>query len=114
MYLRANKKFSKDMSLQEIIGTDSEGNEVKVEDKIAMEGYTIEDAVDLQIQSKALYKKIESTLKDREKTVIELRYGLGNCEEMTQREIAEQLNISRSYISRIEKKALFKLNKELS
>jgi RNA polymerase sporulation-specific sigma factor len=65
------------------------------------------------MQIKSLYEKMKCTLKGREKIVIELRYGLYNGEEVTQREIAEMLHISRSYVSRIEKKALKKLSREI-
>ena len=113
MNIRSSKKFANDISLQDTIGVDGDGNEVKIEDKIADEGYNIEDVVDLKMQTSLLYEKISKVLKGRERTVIELRYGLTSGREMTQREIAEMLDISRSYVSRIEKKALLKLSKEI-
>ena len=85
MYLRAKKKTSKEISLYEPIGTDREGNEIK------------------------LYDKVENELSQRERLVLKMRYGLYNGEEYTQREIARQLGISRSYVSRIEKSAVEKL-----
>jgi len=111
MYLRAQKKHSKNIYLQDVIGTDHEGNEVHVEDKLADEDPPIDEKVTLKMQINVLYNIIKKVLHGREKTVIILRYGLGNHDEQTQREIAETLNISRSYVSRIEKKALLKLAK---
>ncbi|MCL2463079.1 MAG: sigma-70 family RNA polymerase sigma factor [Defluviitaleaceae bacterium] len=101
------------MSLEQVIGIDHEGNEVKVEDKIADDKDSVDEQVDLKIQTKKLHEVIDKVLKGREKTVIELRYGLNNNSELTQREIAKLLDISRSYVSRIEKKALKKIKKEM-
>lgn len=112
MSIRSSKKSGNDLSLQDIIGTDSEGNEVKIEDKISIEDYSIEDEVVLGIETNLLKKAVEGgILTDREKVVIVGRYGLDGQDELTQREIADLLDISRSYVSRIEKKALSKLNK---
>lgn len=113
MHIRSSKKYANDISLQDIIGIDGDGNEIKVEDKIAMDDYDLEEVVNNQIQTQQLRGLVETTLKGREKTVIELRYGLMDGEEMTQREIADKLKISRSYVSRIEKKALQKLGREI-
>ncbi len=113
MFLRFNKKFGNDVYLQEPIGVDKEGNEVTMEDKLADDKNSIDDQVSVKIQVRTLYEKMKKVLKGREKTVIELRYGLLDGEEVTQREIAEMLGISRSYVSRIEKKALGKLTKEM-
>lgn len=112
MYLRATKKFQNEVSLHEPIGTDKEGNEISLMDIIGSEE-SIDDKVALKFQVKKLYKKIAEVLRGREKTIIELRYGLANGTNKTQREIAKMLGISRSYVSRIEKKAINKLNKEL-
>jgi len=98
MHIRSSKRYASDISLQDIIGIDGEGNEVKVEDKIPLEAYSIEDTVDLQMQTKQLYEKIGKVLKERERLIIELRYGLTGEVEMTQREIADKLGISRSYV----------------
>lgn len=98
MNIRSSKKYANDISLQDTIGVDGDGNEVKIEDKIADEDYNIEDVVDLQMQTTLLYEKIKKVLKGRERTVIELRYGLTTGKEMTQREIADMLEISRSYV----------------
>jgi len=114
MSIRAAKKYAGELSLQDTIGVDREGNEVCIEDKIADEKDSIDDQVNLRIQIKSLYEKMKKVLKHRERLVIELRYGLLNGTEKTQREIAEMLGISRSYVSRIEKKALKKLYKEMN
>ncbi|TCK98382.1 RNA polymerase sporulation-specific sigma factor [Natranaerovirga hydrolytica] len=112
MMLRIEKKQTKEVSLQEPIGIDKEGNVISLMDVLENDStYTIIDEVDLKIKVKELYEKMKRVLKDREKLVIELRYGLANQDEMTQREIANMLGISRSYVSRIEKKALKKLYK---
>lgn len=113
MSIRAGKKYAGDVYLQDVIGIDREGNEVRVEDKIADEKDSVDEQVDLKIQIKRLYEVIRRVLRGREKTVIELRYGLADGDEMTQREIASMLGISRSYVSRIEKKALKKIGKEM-
>lgn len=114
MMLRTEKKYAKEISLQEPIGIDKEGNEISLIDVIETKSDSIIDQVDLKLKVKQLYQKMKYVLKQREKTVIELRYGLYNGTEKTQREIADLLGISRSYVSRIEKKALLKLNKEFS
>ncbi|MCL1863774.1 MAG: sigma-70 family RNA polymerase sigma factor [Defluviitaleaceae bacterium] len=115
MHIRAIKKTTGDIYLQDIIGVDREGNEVRVEDKLADEKEDIPDQVSVKIQLKRLREAVYKILYGREKTVITMRYGLGpEMEEMTQREIAGVLDISRSYVSRIEKKALGKLRKELA
>ncbi|MCL2526917.1 MAG: RNA polymerase sporulation sigma factor SigK [Defluviitaleaceae bacterium] len=113
MHIRAAKKYSGDVYLQDIVGMDREGNEVRIEDKIADDTDPVDDQVNLKMQIKRLYDVIHRVLHGREKTVIELRYGLAAIDEMTQREIATMLDISRSYVSRIEKKALGKLGKEM-
>ena len=113
MHIRAAKKHSSDIYLQDIVGIDREGNEVRVEDKIADDMDAIDEQVNLKMQINRLYNVIRRVLHGREKTVIELRYGLAEEDEMTQREIASMLDISRSYVSRIEKKALGKLGKEM-
>ncbi len=113
MFIRTSKKHANELYLQEPIGIDKEGNEVTMEEKIADESGSIDEQVNLKLQIKVLYDKIKSVLKGREKTVINLRYGLTDGKEVTQREIADMLGISRSYVSRIEKKALKKLSKEV-
>jgi len=114
MLIRITKKSSGDISLQEIVGVDREGNEVRVEDKLADHKEPIEEQVGLKLQLARLRNVVCRVLYGREKTVITMRYGLGpKMEEMTQREIAGKLDISRSYVSRIEKRALSKLRKEM-
>lgn len=113
MNIRSAKKYNNEVFLQDPIGKDREGNEITIIDIISAENDNILEQVDLGIQIKKLYEKMKSSLKDREKIVIELRYGLISGEEVTQKEIAQMLGISRSYVSRIEKKAIDILRKEL-
>ena len=113
MSIRAGKKFAGDVYLQDVVGVDREGNEVRIEDKIADDRDGIDEQVALKMQIRWLYDVVARVLRGREKTVILLRYGLSNGDEMTQREIAAMLGISRSYVSRIEKKALKKIGKEM-
>lgn len=113
MTLRANKKMQNEVFLQDPIGVDKEGNEITLIDVISNENDCVVDEVELKVQVKKLYNKMKTTLKGREKLVLELRYGLFNGTSKTQREIAGMLGISRSYVSRIEKKAIKKLTKEL-
>ena len=98
MFLRHTKKYQNDISIQEPIGTDSEGNEIKIEDKLAHEGYSIEEEVQNKVYRKIINDLVEEKLKGREKLIIEYRYGLGGQKELTQREISERLGISRSYV----------------
>lgn len=109
MYLRAKKKSSKEVSLYEPIGTDREGNEIQLFDVIETEEEDAQTKVELREDIRTLYQRVEKELSDREQTVLKLRYGLYHEEEYTQKEIAERLGISRSYVSRIEKGAIAKL-----
>ncbi len=111
MTIRSNKKSRGDISLQEPIGIDKEGNEISLLDILGSDTDDILDEVHLKLQVKRLYKIINKVLKDRERIIIELRYGLLDGTRRTQREIASMLGISRSYVSRIEKRAIEKLNK---
>ena len=113
MQIRSTKKIQSEVSLHDPIGVDREGNEITLIDVIGNETESVIDEVELKLQVKRLYNKMKSVLKKREKTVLELRYGLLNGTSKTQREIAGMLGISRSYVSRIEKKAIKKLSKEL-
>ncbi|MDP4092555.1 MAG: RNA polymerase sporulation sigma factor SigK [Bacillota bacterium] len=113
MQIRSSKKTQAEVSLQDPIGVDKEGNEITLIDVIGNEAESIVDEVELKMQVRKLYNKMKSVLKNREKIVLELRYGLLNGTTKTQREIAKMLGISRSYVSRIEKKAIKKLSKEL-
>ncbi len=108
MHLRSLKKTKKDVSLHDPIGTDKEGNEISLIDILGTEANEVEDKVQLKIEKNKIYKHIH-ILDEREKEVIVGRFGLDNEEERTQREIARELGISRSYVSRIEKRALLKL-----
>lgn len=109
MLLRSRKKASGEVSLYEPIGTDKEGNEIRLYDIMESpeEGFDIQIA--LQDDILKLYQKVESDLSSRERLVLRMRYGLYNEEIRTQREIAKELGISRSYVSRIEKSAIEKL-----
>ena len=109
MYLRSRKKNGKEISLYEPIGTDREGNEIRRYDIMETDEADIPDRIHLKENIQTLYEKVENELSSREKLVLKMRYGLYNGEEYTQREIARQLGISRSYVSRIEKSAVEKL-----
>lgn len=109
MYLRQNKKRQNDISLQEGVGTDKEGNEVTLEEKLADEGKSVEEITALKIRIEKLYRVMKEQLTPRELEIVTLRYGLKGDKEKTQREIASAMGISRSYVSRIETKALSKL-----
>lgn len=108
MHLRALKKVKKDVSLHDPIGQDKEGNEISLIDILEAENENVIEYIQLNME----ISKIEqyfSILDSREREVIVYRYGLNDQDEMTQREIAKKLNISRSYVSRIEKRALMKV-----
>lgn len=109
MMLRSGKKQSKEVYLYEPIGSDKEGNEINLLDVIESTDEDIIDVFELRENVIKLYDFISSSLTEREKEIILLRYGLHGIKEITQREIADKLGISRSYVSRIEKKALKKL-----
>lgn len=110
MLLRSKKKTSKEVSLYEPIGTDKEGNEINLLDIIESEQIDVVDKMELCSNLKKLMKMLEQ-LDGREKEIIYLRYGLETGKEVTQREIGQRLGISRSYVSRIEKRVLNKLKK---
>ena len=109
MMLRTEKKLSKEVSLYQKIGVDKEGNEVNLLDVIEVDEGEVSEGIELEEDIKDLYQAFTKHLKEKEKTVIRLRYGLFGEEEKTQREIAKLLGISRSYVSRIEKSALEKM-----
>lgn len=113
MSLRYSKKFQNDISLHEPIGTDRDGNEIVMLDVINSNTPDFADQLDHAIKSKKMLQVIQNKLTKREQTVIVLRYGLWNQNVLTQQEIASMLGISRSYVSRIEKKAIKKLNAAL-
>ena len=112
MYLRSTKKLQNEVYLNDTIGEDKDSNVVTLQEVLVADEKTIDDQVDLKLQIKKLYSKISSILKDRERTIINLRFGLDGNKPKTQNEIAQEMGISRSYVSRIETKAIHKLSKE--
>ena len=112
MLLRAGKKRAKEVSLFEPIGTDKDGETVSLVDVIEMENPKTIDQLILDQDIKELYQAFDQKLTENEKQVISMRYGLFKGKEHTQREVAGVLGISRSYVSRIEKKAIGKLREE--
>ena len=114
MYLRSAKKLQNNISLQSAVGIDKEGNEVTLEEKLADPTPSVEETLSSNAEQKVLQSLIDKVLTKREKFIINLRYGLNNKQEKTQREIASSIGISRSYVSRIEKKALSKLRKAMN
>ena len=109
MYFRGKKKTSREVSLYEPIGTDREGNEISLLDVIEQDQVDVVDRMEVEDKLHRLTDLIADRLSDREREIIMLRYGLGSGREITQREIGHRLGISRSYVSRIEKRALEKL-----
>ncbi|KUO96590.1 sigma-70 family RNA polymerase sigma factor [Ferroacidibacillus organovorans] len=112
MHLRTRKKFSRDVSMDESIGTDKEGNDLTLRDVLGSDPDELERYVGERIEQERLRRHLH-VLDAREQKVICLRYGLLDGEEWTQNQIAEYLNISRSYVSRIEARALTKLQHAL-
>ena len=108
MHFRAKKKDANNISVNEPIDTDSEGEPLTIIDTIYCDD-TISDDIDLKNKTQALYKFVEEITDDRDKEIIIKRYGLYNQKELTQREIASEMGISRSYVSRIEKRVLEEL-----
>lgn len=109
MYIRSSKKYSNDIFLQDPIGHDFDGNEITVMDMVKSDDDPVPDEVSDKIDITRTMRKIDEVLDEREREIIRLRYAVCGGEEMTQREIASMLGISRSYVSRIEKKALKKI-----
>jgi RNA polymerase sporulation-specific sigma factor len=114
MLIRSNKKTKGDVSLQDTIGTDGDGNEITLIDVLSSDEDSVIDIVERKVQLKQIYNKMNIDLNDREKAIIQMRYGLFDCIPKTQREIAVILGISRSYVSRIETKVLKKLKDDLN
>lgn len=108
MHLRAQRKVSKDVSIHEPIGHDKEGNEVSLLDILSTDKDDVLDEIQFRLHRDQIYQGLEA-LNPRERDIIWARFGLPYGEERTQREIARDLGISRSYVSRIEKRALEKL-----
>ena len=113
MFLRSSKKINSEVFLNEPVGKDKDDNVVTLGEIIEVNEKNVEDEVDLKMKVKKLYQKMKTVLKQREKVIIELRFGLLGDKPKTQKEIAEMLDISRSYVSRIETKAIGKLAKEI-
>ena len=109
MYFRGKKKTSREVSLYEPIGTDKEGNQINLLDVVESMDRDIFEVIELKGNTRKVYEMIPKVLNGREREIIEWRYGLYNRKPVTQREIADKLGISRSYVSRIEKRALEKL-----
>lgn len=112
MYLRSIKKLNAEVYLNDTIGKDKDDNVVTLEEVLENDDKSIEEIIDLKMKIKKLYQKMKNVLKDRERTIIELRFGLNGQKPKTQHEIAESMGISRSYVSRIETKAIGKLSEE--
>lgn len=110
MYIRSTKKSIGDIFLQDPVGHDFDGNEITVMDVIRSEENPVPDEVGQRIEMADIINKMSDVLNERELLILKMRYGLYSGEEITQREIADMLGISRSYVSRIEKKALKKIN----
>lgn len=111
MYFRNQKKTMQDVFISDPIDTDKDGNALTFIDVIA-DNSDIADEIDTKIKLEKLKEILSGCLDQRERTIIEMRYGLGGRPELTQRDIAKKLNISRSYVSRIEKSALEKLRRQ--
>ncbi|AGA69890.1 RNA polymerase, sigma 27/28 subunit, RpsK/SigK [Desulfitobacterium dichloroeliminans LMG P-21439] len=112
MHLRSLKKSRGEISIYDPIGVDKEGNEISLMDVLAFEGEAISDRIESEFEQRVLLDKVKN-LTRRERLVLQLRYGLMNSPRRTQREIAKALGISRSYVSRIEKKAIQKLMEQM-
>lgn len=113
MHLRSVKKIGAEVSLEDTIGKDKDDNTVTLQDVLENREKNIEEEVDLKMKIKKLYEKMKEVLKDREKLIIEMRFGLDGKKPRTQNQIAKMMGISRSYVSRIETKAIGKLAKEI-
>ena len=108
MFLRKNKRKKAEVSLEDALNYDAEGNELHLEDILGTDADLVPNEYEKQVDKEILSKEIED-LQDRDKEIMTLRYGLNNTKEYTQKEVAEILGISQSYISRIEKKVIRKL-----
>jgi len=113
MHIRANKKHKATLSLQETVGTDRDGNDITLIDIVSIKEESVLKQIENGILTEKMYSLIKKVLNDREYKIIALRYGIKDQTGLTQREVAKALGISRSYISRIEKKAISKISEEL-
>lgn len=111
MTLRQSKRLAAEISLDETIGCDNEGNNMTLSDTLAVEGADVEDEVSYKLDSVLLRSAINTELTPSEQQIIKWRYGFSNQNRKTQQEVSEILGISRSYVSRIEKRAISKLKK---
>lgn len=114
MMLRTDKKKARDVSLYEPVGTDHEGNEISFFDIIESKERLVEEEFEIKSDVDRILREMENKLTKREYQIINKRYGLNGHKETTQREIAKEMGISRSYVSRIEKRALEKLKDAIS
>lgn len=113
MFFRNSKKVNSEVYLNEPIGKDKDDNVITLQEVLENNERSIEDSIDLKLKEKKLYEKMNSILKDREREILILRFGLNNNKPLTQNQVAELFGISRSYVSRIESKAISKLSKEI-
>ena len=111
MYFRSNKKYNNNISLEDIIGHDKDGGDITLMDVLKENSINIENTIEFKDNIRSLSKYL-NVLNKRELEIIKMRYGLLNEEEKTQKEISKKLHISRSYVSRIEKRALIKMLRE--
>lgn len=114
MLMRSKKKTQGEVSLNDPIGTDKEGNQIYLIDVMKSDGGEVFEEIQTKENIKQLYKNIKNELSERERLIIKMRYGLIDGKDYTQHEIADKLDISRSYVSRIEKKAIRKLKKGIA
>ena len=112
MFFRNSKKLNSEVFLNEPIGKDKDDNVITLQEVLENNERSIEDSIDLKLKEKRLYEKMNSVLKPREREILVLRFGLNNSKPLTQNEVANFFGISRSYVSRIETKAISKLAKE--
>ena len=113
MHFRSKKKTAQDVYIFDPIDTDKDGNALTLQDIMADDSNIYED-IEAKIRGQQLHKSVAASLDERERDIIIKRYGLDGGRPLTQREVAKKLDISRSYVSRIEKKALEKLREDLS
>lgn len=113
MYLRANKKTKAEVSMNTIIGTDKDGNDMELAETLENDAKDTIDVLYNQMVAGQVIEYINTKLPKREKYIMELRYGLNGCNQKTQQQIADELGISRSYVSRIETKVQNKLKKNI-
>lgn len=111
MFLRRNNKLRSEVSFDEPLNVDWDGNELLLSDVLGTEPDTISRSLEEEVDRELLYDALE-TLTERERTIMQLRFGLGNQQEMTQKDVADLLGISQSYISRLEKRIIKRLQNE--